>query len=435
MAVRPPDSDDGLAGLDRLRAEPHTALLATDFDGVLAPIVDDPADAHVQPGAVRVLARLSVQLGAVVIVTGRPVADALRLGGFEGVPGLERLRILGQYGVEQWDATTGEVTAPEPHPGVEGARAAVPALLDELELSEAHVEDKGRALGVHLRRLPDPEAAMARLRDPLAALAADNDLAVEPGKDVLELRAPGMDKGAALDALLAAADLADVRTVLYAGDDLGDLAAYDAVQRLRDRGGAGVLLGVADPAAAERNELVERADLVLGSPAELVGWFDQLADTLSADHPAARHVRPDGVDDTTVEALGKLSEALELVEDARGSLYSFHRKTGAADLALGEAVDLLRAAGHDELADRIAAELVGSNVIEGRWTFQVVEEYDDGYYAAFRQLETQARTSLAQGRRHLYEAEMKERRRTHGRRHHEAGPDHEDSDHHEDSEA
>ena len=111
-----------------------------------------------------------------------------------------------------------------------------------------------------------------------------------------------------------------------------------------------------------------------------------------------------------------------MVEDARGHLYGFHRLTGTADLALGEAVDLFRAAGHAELADRLQTELVGRNVLQGRWTFQIVEEYDDGYYAAFKDLEAAARDNLVDGRRHLFEAEMKEDRRTHGRPHHEAVP-------------
>jgi hypothetical protein len=140
------------------------------------------------------------------------------------------------------------------------------------------------------------------------------------------------------------------------------------------------------------------------------------------DRPARHHTRPPGVDDATVVALGKLSEALEVIEDARGSLYRFHRLTGKADFAFGDAVDLLRAAGHDEIADRIEAEVVGRNVIEGRWTFQIVEEYDDGYHAAVIAAERAAREELVEGRRHLYEAEMKEERRSHGRRHHEARP-------------
>ncbi|GAA4101816.1 hypothetical protein [Nocardioides kongjuensis] len=134
------------------------------------------------------------------------------------------------------------------------------------------------------------------------------------------------------------------------------------------------------------------------------------------------HTRPDGVDDLTVEALGDISEALEAVEVARGHLYAFHRMSGTADLTLGKGVDGLRRAGHSELADRIERELVGRNVLDGRWTFQVVEEYDDGYYAAFKELEQAARDALVAGRRHLYEAEMKEDRRTHGRRGHERTP-------------
>lgn len=138
--------------------------------------------------------------------------------------------------------------------------------------------------------------------------------------------------------------------------------------------------------------------------------------------PSPEHQRPDDVDDQTVEALGKLSEALEVVEEARGHLYAFHRRSGTADLTLGEAVDALREAGHAELADRIQTELVGRNILEGRWSFQVVEEYDDGYYRDFKDAEARAREELVEGKRHLFEAEMKEDRRTHGRRHHEATP-------------
>lgn len=138
--------------------------------------------------------------------------------------------------------------------------------------------------------------------------------------------------------------------------------------------------------------------------------------------PAPQHIRPEDVSDETVEALGKLSEALEVVEHVRGHLYAFHRLTGTADLALGDAVEMLREAGHTELADRLDTELVGRNVLRGRWTFQVVEEYDDGYYATFKSLEELARNELVGGRRHLFEAEMKEDRRTHGDPDHTARP-------------
>jgi hypothetical protein len=133
--------------------------------------------------------------------------------------------------------------------------------------------------------------------------------------------------------------------------------------------------------------------------------------------------RPDGITDATVEAVGKLSEAFETIEEVRGRLYGLHRLVGSADLALGDACDQLRQAGHRELADRLWDELVGRNVLPGRWTFQVVEEFDDGYYADFKRLEKVVRDELMQGRRHVFEAEMKADRRSEGRAGHEATPD------------
>ncbi len=116
-------------------------------------------------------------------------------------------------------------------------------------------------------------------------------------------------------------------------------------------------------------------------------------------------------DPATVEALGKISEALETVERARGHLYSFHQLSGSADLALQEGVAMLRAAGHAELAEEIDAGLVGRNVLPDRWTYQVVEEYDELYWSVFREYENKARQTLAGGRRHLWEADMKARER------------------------
>ena len=132
--------------------------------------------------------------------------------------------------------------------------------------------------------------------------------------------------------------------------------------------------------------------------------------------------RPAGVSDETIEAVGSVSEALEYVERARGHLYTFHQLMGHADLTLGEACDKLRAAGHEMIAERLATELVGRNVLYGRWTFQVVEEFDDNYWSAFRDHERRVRDELQQGLRHSFEASMKEHRRTHGRSGHEGRP-------------
>ena len=136
----------------------------------------------------------------------------------------------------------------------------------------------------------------------------------------------------------------------------------------------------------------------------------------------ADHRRPTDADDATVSAVGSVSEALEWVERARGQLYSFHQMMGHADLQLGKAADELREAGHTAAADALEAEVVGRNVIEGRWTFQIVEDFDDGYWSTVREHERRIRDELMGGRRHVFEAEMKEDRRTHGKRGHEATP-------------
>jgi hypothetical protein len=135
-----------------------------------------------------------------------------------------------------------------------------------------------------------------------------------------------------------------------------------------------------------------------------------------------QRARPDRMDDATVEAVGSVSEALEYVERARGELYAFHQLMGHADLLLGEACDKLRSAGHTEIADRLEQEVVGRDVLDGRWTFQIVEDFDDNYWSVFRDHERRVRDELQHGVRHVFEAEMKERRRTHGKRGHESRP-------------
>ncbi len=113
------------------------------------------------------------------------------------------------------------------------------------------------------------------------------------------------------------------------------------------------------------------------------------------------------MDDATTEALGKVSEALEIVDHARGLLYAFHRHCGMADLTLQDAVRMLRDAGHSSIADEIEQVLVGRDIIEGRWSFQVVEDYDENYWEVFRAMERRARAVLGDAEPHIYEAEMK----------------------------
>ena len=131
----------------------------------------------------------------------------------------------------------------------------------------------------------------------------------------------------------------------------------------------------------------------------------------SAKHPqrAVAHPRPAGSTDATVDAVGKLSAALEVVENARGLLYGFHRMSGEADLALQQAVAALRSAGHDDLAEEIDQVLVGRDVVPGRWTFELVEAYDEHYWQVFRAVDELVRDRLSAGRPHVFEAEMKHR--------------------------
>ena len=149
----------------------------------------------------------------------------------------------------------------------------------------------------------------------------------------------------------------------------------------------------------------------------------EVARSLHAVEPTPSERRPDGVDDDTVAAVGKLSEALEWIERARGRLYDFHQMMGHADFLVEDAATRLADCGHEQLADDLRTQIIGRNVLEGRWTFQVVEEFDDLYYSEVVRHERLVRDALLDGRRHVFEAELKEARRTPGLRGHEATPD------------
>lgn len=263
-----PRTAAGADGLAALRSAPSAAVIGLDFDGTLAPIVDDPAAARAHPAAASVLARLAPLVHSIVIVTGRPAAVAIEYGGFAPIDGLV---VLGQYGLERWEG--GRLTAPDPPPGVAEARTKLPPLLAAARApAETFIEDKGQALAVHTRRCAEPQVALDRLRSVIEALAVRTGLVVEPGRFVLELRPPGVDKGLALRRYVAERPAA--RAVLYAGDDLGDLAAFDAVDALRAGGIAGVTVcsGSVEVAA-----LADRADILVDGPDGVIGLLDALA--------------------------------------------------------------------------------------------------------------------------------------------------------------
>ncbi|GAA3090842.1 trehalose-phosphatase [Streptosporangium carneum] len=250
-------------GLRAILADPAGAVIGLDFDGTLSPIVPDPDAARIHPRGPALLARLGERIGAVVIVTGRPAAKAVEYGSLAGVPGLV---VLGHYGLERWEA--GTLTAPPVHPGLARVRAELPPLISGIE--GARFEDKERSVAVHTRQAAQPQAALDALRDPVAKLAAEAGLAVEPGKFVLELRPPGVDKGMALSAFLAERA---ARSVLFAGDDLGDLAAFAAV-RASGLPGVTVFSGSA--------EITVEADIVVDGPDGVMDLLGSIADAIGS---------------------------------------------------------------------------------------------------------------------------------------------------------
>ncbi|TLQ45198.1 trehalose-phosphatase [Streptomyces marianii] len=273
-ALPEPTTAAGREGLAAVLERPSESVVALDFDGTLAEIVPDPEQARAHPSTVPALARLAPLVRSVVVVTGRPAGVAVRYGGFAGVEGLEHLVVLGHYGAERWDAVSGTVHAQPEHPGVAAVRAGLPGLLDSMGVWQGTwIEEKGRAVAVHTRRADDPQAAFEALREPIADLAARHGLIVEPGRLVLEVRPPGVDKGIALAEYVREVNAS---AVVYAGDDLGDLAAYAAVEKLRSDGVPGLLLC----SGGEVPELAERADLPLPGPAAVVAFLAALADRI-----------------------------------------------------------------------------------------------------------------------------------------------------------
>ena len=255
---------EGEAGLAALRSHPDDAVVALDYDGTLAPIVDRPSEAVLAAGALAALQGLAGRVRAMALVTGRPADVVVELGALAEVPGLV---VLGQYGAQRWSA--GSLDSNPPLPGIGQARELLPPLLGR---EGAELEDKGLALVVHTRTCPDPEAALRRLEPAVRQVIEGLGLEVHPGRYVLEVRPPGFDKRGALLSLCEPPPSA----VLFAGDDLGDLPAFDAVDELRAAGVPGVLVcsGSAEGPAALR----DRADVVVDGPAGVVSLLATLLD-------------------------------------------------------------------------------------------------------------------------------------------------------------
>jgi trehalose 6-phosphate phosphatase len=244
------------------------AALCLDFDGTLAPIVDDPADAAPLPGVPALLERLAARFAAVALVSGRPARWLADRVGAAGV------RYLGLYGMEE--VREGE---PSVAPEAEAVRPAVRAALAELAADQAvaasgaYVEDKGLTVGVHLRRVADPPRWAGPVEAAARAVAGRHGLHLEPGRLVFELRpATDLDKGSAVRKV---AGEARAELVVAAGDDRGDLAAFRAVEELAAGGLDG--LRVAVRSAEAPAALLDRADLVVDGPEGLRELLDRWA--------------------------------------------------------------------------------------------------------------------------------------------------------------
>jgi trehalose 6-phosphate phosphatase len=236
---------DGL--LARLRAEPQQAALFFDVDGVLAPIVEQPEDATV-PEETRVeLRRLAASYGLVACVSGRAGDDALR------VVGVDELVYVGEHGLEL------DANAPYWHG----------PLREFAETVDWPVEEKGLTLSFHYRTAPDEEAAEQFLLE-VAERARDTGLVPRFGRKVLEIRPPlETNKGTAVRFLL---DGRGLRRALYAGDDSTDLDAF----RVLGEGDLDVAVRVGIASEEGPRGIVDDADIVLRSPAELAGLLRAL---------------------------------------------------------------------------------------------------------------------------------------------------------------
>ena len=233
------------------RAEGRAGILL-DFDGTLSPIVARPELAQIREGARRSLARLVSRYPLVAIISGRTDAELAALVDVQGV------RLVGMYGM----GDPGELPA--------GLAEAVAEL--SAGVAGARIEPKGSSIAVHLRGAADPDAAEQALREPLAEIGRIHGFEVIPGKRVMELVREGRPmKEGAVETLVVGERL---DAALFAGDDLADLRAFAALDRLAERGVLTVKIAVRGPETPQA--LTGAADIVVDGPAGLVILLDRL---------------------------------------------------------------------------------------------------------------------------------------------------------------
>ena len=234
--------------LRALAARPGHAGVYTDFDGTLAPIVDDPTKARALDGAAETLAALATRFERVGVISGRPVRFLLDNVGATGVD------LWGEYGLER--AVGSEIRAADGAVEWRGVVDEVATRADEANVAE-RVERKSLSLTLHWRA--DPERADA-VRSWAAAEAARTGLELADARKAVELRPPRhRDKGTALAEAAAGLD-----AVCFLGDDRGDLAAFDALDRFAADGRQVARIAVRSPEMPP--ELEQRADVIVDGP-------------------------------------------------------------------------------------------------------------------------------------------------------------------------
>jgi len=228
-----------------MTADLSSMVVGVDFDGTLSPVTPHPRDAHLDPAAALELRRIAEAGATVGVVTGRSVESLLDVAGAE-LGAIPNLVIEGMYGAERWsDGVLDTMPTPD---FMHSLRREVPAAVRATTTDPGvWIEDKRLSLVVHTRMAGDPEALQAYLAGPLADVATRHGVELHHGKEVLELRLRGIDKGVALQRLMGEA----CRAILYAGDDVGDLPAFALVRRWRERTGlSGLTIGVVPDASS-----------------------------------------------------------------------------------------------------------------------------------------------------------------------------------------
>lgn len=252
---------------DRLAARAGEVALCLDFDGTLAPIVDDPAAARPLAGVVELLEPLADRFAAVALISGRPA------GYLAEHAAARRVRYLGLYGLQEIRDRRVWVD-----PRLAAARPAVMAAERDLlgsavvRASGAHLEDKEYAVAVHTRRTDDPDRWAGPIDEAVREIAERRGLEVIPGKLVWEL-GPRVhaDKGDAMRRIVAESG---ARSVVVVGDDLGDLPAFAAVAQLTADRYDG--LRVAVRSAEAPPPLLADADLILEGPPGVLEFLRRL---------------------------------------------------------------------------------------------------------------------------------------------------------------